>query len=105
MESLCATYNDDELLVSSVTGICHYWDSRRQRTAVGLTCGLYRVDKMCICNFGGKLLGRLERKRGDNIKMDDREISCWCKIWIDFPQGVVEWRTLVLAMLTLRVSL
>jgi len=98
-------YNNDELLVSSIEGICHYWDSRRQRTAVGLACSLYRGDKICTCNFGGKLLGRLEGKWDDNIKMDVREISSWCGIWMDFPQGIVEWLTLVLAMLTLGVSL
>lgn len=72
---------------------------------MGLACSLCRVDKICVCNFGGKLLGKLERKWGDNIKMDVREINSWCGIWMDFPQGIVEWRTLVLAMLTLRVSL
>jgi hypothetical protein len=62
--------------------MCHYWDSRRKRTAVGLACSLYRVD-----SFGGKLLGMLERKWGDNIKMDVREISSWCGFWMDFPQA------------------
>jgi len=98
-------YNNDELLVSSNEGICHYWDSRRQRTAVGLACSLYRGGKICVCNSGGKLLWRLERKWDDNIKMDVREISSWCGIWMDIPHCNVEWLTLVLAMLTLRVSL
>jgi hypothetical protein len=66
---------------------------------------LYSVDKVCLCNFGGKFLGKLERKWGGNIKMDVREISFWCGFWMDFPQGIVEWQTLVLAMLTLGVSL
>lgn len=73
-------YNNDELLGSSIEGIRHYWQSRRKRTAVGLACSLYRGDKICICNFAGKLLGRLERKWDDNIKMDVREISSWCGI-------------------------
>jgi hypothetical protein len=70
-------YNNDELLFSSIEDICHYRDSSRQRTAVGLARGLYRGDEICMCNFGGKLLGRLERKWDDNIKMDVREISSW----------------------------
>lgn len=85
---------------SAITGTV-----RSERTAVGLACSLHRGGKICVCNFGGKLLGRLERKWNDNIKMDFREISSWCGIWMDIPHYNVEWLTLVLAMLTLRVSL
>lgn len=57
-------YNNDELLVSTIEGICHYWDSGRKRTAVGLACSLYRGDKICIRNFGGKISWEAGKEMG-----------------------------------------
>jgi len=50
-------YNNDELLATSIEGICHYWDSRRQRTTVGLACSLYRGGKYAYVILADSFLG------------------------------------------------
>jgi hypothetical protein len=76
-----------------------------QTAAVGVACGYYRGNKVCIYNFGGKILGRPERKWGDNSKMVVREIGSWCGMWMDFAHGTLKGRTLVLTMLKFLFSL
>jgi hypothetical protein len=63
--------------------------------------GVYRV-------FTGKPegkspLGRTRRNWDYNIKMDLQEVGCGSMEWIDLAQGRDRWRTLVNAVMYLRV--
>jgi hypothetical protein len=48
-------------------------------------------------------LGRLRRRWENNIKMDFQEVGCEDMDWIDVAQGKDRWRTLVNAVMNLRV--
>jgi len=52
---------------------------------------------------GKKLLGRPRRGRVDNIKMDLQEVGCGYMDWIGLAQDRERWRTLVSAVMNLRV--
>ena len=63
--------------------------------------GLYRV-------FGGepegrRPLGRPRRRWVDNIRMDLQEVGCGYMDWIGLVQDRDRWRTLVSAVMNLRV--
>jgi hypothetical protein len=48
-------------------------------------------------------LGRPKHRGEDHIKMDLREVGCGCMNWIELAQNRDRWRTLVNAVMNLRV--
>jgi len=63
--------------------------------------GLYRV---LVGKLEGKRpLGRPRRRWVDNIKMDLQEVVCGYVDWIGLAQDRDRWRTLVCAVMNLRV--
>jgi hypothetical protein len=48
-------------------------------------------------------LGRPRRRWENNIKMDIQEVVCEGMVWIDLGQDRDRWRTLVNAVMNLRV--
>ena len=55
-------------------------------------------------NRGGKRpLGRPRRRLVDNIRMDLQEVGCGYVDWIGLAQDRDRWRTLVSAVMNLRV--
>jgi len=63
--------------------------------------GVYRV---LVEKPGGKRpLGRLRRRREDNIKMDLEEVGCGVMDWIELTQDRDRWRTLVNVVMNLWV--
>ena len=53
---------------------------------------------------GKRPLGRSRRRRVDNIRMDLQEVGCGYVDWIGLAQDRDRWRTLVLAVMNLRVT-
>jgi len=49
-------------------------------------------------------LGRPRRRWEDNIKMDLQEVGCGPMDWIEMAQDRDRWRTLVNAVMKLRVA-
>jgi hypothetical protein len=75
-----------------VGGNCSTYGARR---------GVYRV---LVGKPGGKrLLGRPSREWEDHIKMDIQEVTCRGMDWIDLAQDKERWRSLVNAVMNLRV--
>ena len=63
--------------------------------------GLYRV---LVGKPGGKSpLGRPRLRREDNIKMNLQEVGCVGMDWIELAQNRDRWRTLVTAVMNIRV--
>jgi len=52
---------------------------------------------------GKRPLGRPRRRRVENITMDLQEVGCWYMDWIGLAQDRERWRTLVSAVMNLRV--
>ena len=52
---------------------------------------------------GKRPLGRLRRRWVDNIRMDLQEVGCGYVDWIGLAQARDRWRTLVSAVMNLRV--
>ena len=52
---------------------------------------------------GMRTLGKPRRRWVDNIRMDLQEVECGCVDWIGLAQGRDKWRTLVGAVMNLRV--
>ena len=52
---------------------------------------------------GKRPLGRPRRRWVDNIRMDFQEMGCGYMDWIGLAQGRDRWRTLVSAVMNLRV--
>jgi len=80
--------------------------SRRMRWAghvarVGEERGVYRV--LVGKPEGKRPLGRPRRKWLDNIRMGFQEVGCGCMDWIGLVQDRDRWRTLVSALMNLRV--
>ena len=63
--------------------------------------GVYRV--LVGKPEGRRLLGRLSRRWVDNIRMDLQEVGCGYVVWIGLAQDRDRWRTLVSAVMNLRV--
>jgi len=79
---------------------------RRMRWAghvarMGEERGVYRV--LVGKPEGKRTLGRLTRRWVDNIKMDLQEVGCGYMDWIGLAQDRGRWRTLVSAVMNLRV--
>ena len=80
--------------------------SRRMRWSghvarMGEERGLYRV--LVGKPEGKRPLGRPRRRRVDNIRMDLQEVGCGYMDWIGLAQDRERWRTLVSAVMNLRV--
>ena len=80
--------------------------SRRVRWAghvarMGEERGVYRV--LVEKPEGTRPLGRPRRRWMDNIRMDLQEVGCGCMDWIGLAQDRDGWRTLVSAVMNLRV--
>ena len=80
--------------------------SRRMRWAghvarMGEERGMYRV--LVRKPEGKRPLGRPRRRWVDNIRMDLDEVGCGCTDWIGLAQDRDSWRTLVSAVMNLRV--
>ena len=67
---------------------------------------------LCLVKFNWVLVGKLEGKRPlgrprrrwvDNIRMDLQEVGCGRVDWIGLAQDRDRWRTLVSAVMNLRV--
>jgi len=63
--------------------------------------GLYRV--LVGKPEGKRRLGRPRRRWVDNIRMDLQEVGCGYMDWIELAQDRDRWRTLVSAVMNLRV--
>jgi len=53
---------------------------------------------------GKRPLGRPRHRWEDNIKMDLQEVGWGCMNWIDLAQDRDKWRTLVNAVMNIRIS-
>ena len=69
---------------------------------MGEEIGVYKflVEKL----EGRRPLGRPRHRRVDNIKMDLQEVGCGYMDWIGLAQDRDRWRTLVSAVMYLRVT-
>jgi len=79
---------------------------RRMRWAghvarMGEEMGVYRV--LLGKPEGRRPLRRPRRRWVDNIRMDLQEMRCGCMDWIGLAQDRDRWRTLVSAVIDLRV--
>ena len=63
--------------------------------------GVYRV--LVVKPEGKRPLGRPRRRWVDSIRMDLQEVGCGCMDWIGLAQDRDSWRTLVSAVMNLRV--
>ena len=63
--------------------------------------GVYRV--LVGKPEGRRPLGRPRRRRVDNIRTDHQEVGCGYMDWIGLAQDRDMWRTLVSAVMNLRV--
>ena len=63
--------------------------------------GVYRV--LVGKSEGKRPLGRPKRRWVDNIRMDLQEVGCRYMDWIGLAQDRDRWRTLVSAVMNLRV--
>ena len=80
--------------------------SRRMRWAghvarMGEDSGAYRV--LVGKPEGKRPLGRPRRRWVDNIRMDLQKMGCGYVVWIGLAQDRDRWRTLVSAVMNLRV--
>jgi len=100
-----------EFQVASTLRLCHsrivqVIKSRRMRWAGHVACmgeerGVYRV--FVGKPEGKRPLGRPRRRWMDNIRMDLQEVGCGHVDWIGLAQDRDRWRTLVSAVMNLRV--
>jgi len=68
----------------------------------------YGGEERCIQGFVGEKLGkrplaRTRHRRKDNIKIGFQKVGCRGMGWIDLAQDRDRWRTLVSAVMNLRV--
>ena len=72
-----------------------------QKARTGEKRGLYRV--LVGKPEGKRPLGRPRRRWVDNIRMDLQEVGCGYVDWIGLAQDRDRWRTLVSAVMNLRI--
>ena len=66
--------------------------------------GVYRVYRVLLGKPEGRRpLGRPSRRWVDNIRLDLQEVGCGYMAWIGLAQDRDRWRTLVSAVMNLRV--
>ena len=90
----------------SSSNIVRVIESRRMRWAghvarMGEKREVYRV--LVGKTEGKRPLGRPRRRWVDNIRMDLQEVGCGYMDWIGLTQDRDRWRTLVSAVMNLRV--
>ena len=99
--------HNEELNEYSSPNIVRVIKSRRMRWAghvarMGEERGVYRF---LVGKPEGKIpLGRPRRRWVDNIRMDLQEVGCGWMDWIGLAQNRDRWRTLVSAVMNLRVA-
>jgi len=103
----CRRLHNEELndLYSSPNSV-RVIKSRRMRWAehaarMGEERGVYRV--LVGKPEGKRPLGRPRRRWVDNVRMDLQEVGCGYMDWIGLAQNRDRWRTLVSAVMNLRV--
>ena len=69
---------------------------------IGEESGAYRVS--VGKPEGKRSMGRIGRKWVDNIRMDLQDVGCGHVDWIGLAQDRDRWRTLVSAVMNIRVS-
>ena len=99
-------HNEEINVLYSSPNIVRVIKSRRLRWAghvarMGEERGVYRV--LVGKPEGKRQLGRPRRKWVDNIRMDLQEVGCGHVDWIGLAQDRDRWRTLVSAVMNLRV--
>ena len=99
-------HNEELKDLYSSPNIVRVIKSRRMRWArhvahVGEERGVYRV--LVGKPEGGRPLGRPRRRWVDNIRMNLQEVGCVYMDWIGLAQDRDRWRTLVSAVMNLRV--
>jgi len=99
-------HNEDLSDLYSSPNIVRVIKSRRMRWAghvarMGEERGAYRV--LVGKSEGKRPLGRPRRRWVDNVRMDLQEVECGYVDWIGLAQDRERWRTLVSAVMSLRV--
>jgi len=99
-------HNEELSDLYSSPNIVRVIKSRRMRWAGSVLCmgegeGVYRVLVGKL--EGRRPLGRPRHRRVDNIRMDLQEVGCGYIDWIGLTQDRDRWRTLVSAVMNLRV--
>ena len=99
-------HNEEINVLYSSPNIVRVIKSRRMRWAghvarMGMERGVYRV--FLGKPEGKRPLGRPRRRWVDNIRMDLQEVGCGHVDWIGLAQDRYRWRTLVSAVMNLRV--
>ena len=99
-------HNEELNDLHSLSNIVRVIKSRRMRWAghvvrMGEERGAYRV--LVGIPEGKRPLGRPRRRWVDNIGMDLQEVRCGYVDWIGLAQDRDRWRTLVSAVMNLRV--
>jgi len=79
-----------------------------EKNEMGWVCGAYGRGEGVYRFLVGKpegrrSLGRPKRRWMDNIRMDLQEVECGYVDWIGLAQNGDRWRTLVSAVMNLRV--
>jgi hypothetical protein len=99
-------HNEEINVLYSSPKIVREIKSRRMRWAGHVACigeerGVYRV--LVGKPEGKRPLGRPRRRWVDNIRTDFQEVGCGYMDWIGLAQDRDRWRTLVSAVMNLRV--
>ena len=99
-------HNDELNDLYSSHSIVRVIKSRRMRWAgnvarMGEERGVYRI--LVGKPKGRRPMGRPRRRWVDNIRMDLQEVGCGYMDWIGLAQDIEKWRTLVSAVMNLRV--
>jgi len=70
---------------------------------MGRSCSTYRGGVLVGKPEGRRPLGRPRHRWEENMKMDLQEVGCGGMDWIELAQDRDRWRTLVNAVMKLRV--